>query len=1266
VFEAGFGNDVLHLTNGPDMSNNAASETAVLRFAAGISAGDLQIDQVDGDLVIRIGQDSLRIADYNQRGGASLAFFFDDGTQLGAEQLATVAAFVGSNIHDTLFGSSANDVMRGLDGNDGLFAGTGDDTLIGGAGNDTLEGGAGADTYLYRRGDGSDWINNFASYTEDGSRDALVFEDLVAADVRVRRYSFDLIIEIAGTEDYLTLQRYFETDDISMSAVGQIRFSDGTIWTAEDVKPMVLVPSDGNDVLLGYGDSETIDAGAGDDSVYGGGGNDHVLGGDGDDWLGGDDQFMSVVDGGDDVIEGGAGNDRMFGGGGDDVLIGGAGNDEMQGDLGRNIYEFAPGFGHDRVLLDIFNVDSAAPVGQQGEVAVLRFGGGITAADVGITWVDGDPVLFVGNDRVAIIGYSRRGQARVEFEFADGSQLGLEQIRLLESLAGSGGDDALFGTREDDTLLGLGGNDVLIGVAGDDALVGGLGDDVYRVDASSGHDRLDNTGGGFDGIVFDEYVERNGESVSDPVTRSRVTFSRDGDDLLVQVDDGMLASTRVIGHFLGGENAIDFVEFSDGERMDTAAIDALFAPADPGTGDPGTGTGGGDIDTVDPGQFANVVDGSEAGEQLLGSNASDLIRGQGGDDSLFAFAGDDTLQGGDGNDQLYGGNGGFNGSGNDVLSGGAGDDTLFGEDGDDLLAGGAGNDVYFFNAASGADTIDNRGGGSDWIFMQNIARERISFIRDGDDLLVRVDDNAALHLRVLNHFLGGDNAIAFVQPGDGGALLDADAIAALLVTDSGTTDPGTGDPGTGDTGGGDIDTVDPGQFANVVDGSEAGEQVLGSNASDLIRGLGGDDTLFAFAGDDTLQGGDGNDQLYGGNGSFSNSGNDVLSGGVGDDMLVGEDGDDFLAGGAGSDTYFFNAASGADTIDNRGGGSDWIFMQNIARERISFIRDGDDLLVRVDDNAALQLRVLNHFLGGDNAITFVQPGDGGFAIPASDFADLLVPGATASGATTSASLSMKGTASNVDDAAALSGDGQWPVVQAALERMPTHIVPKVLTPVVIDGGDLGVSVPIVKPGIFQTPPIIPPSWPEDDALLMSAVLLVPERLVSDAVAPTVHVDPLLQTVDIGVPVLALDGGDLGVTLPIAKPVIFQTPPIIPPVVRDDGSHDLPQPPVVADAAPAPGEGLLSPAAPIVLPEFTLPSIDLDDLWTQLRLDGGNDGAPAPSPFDTPPLVVPHCQGASSLAHCNRLIELMAVNDGFAGDVAFHEHRFEARAQIFTP
>src|SRR5687768_17551995 len=119
-------------------------------------------------------------------------------------------------------------------------------------------------------------------------------------------------------------------------------------------------------------------------------------------------------------------------------------------------------------------------------------------------------------------------------------------------------------------------------------------------------------------------------------------------------------------------------------------------------------------------------------------------------------------------------------AGNNVLNGMGGNDTIVGDAGNDTLLGGAGDDAYIVDAASGNDVVDNTGGGNDGLFFDGVARERLSFSRDGNDLLIKIDNGATPAVRVTNHFLGGDAAIDYVQP-DGGSLLTTAQINQIVA-----------------------------------------------------------------------------------------------------------------------------------------------------------------------------------------------------------------------------------------------------------------------------------------------------------------------------------------------------------------------------------------------------------------------------------------------------------------------------------------------------
>ena len=827
----------------------------------------------------------------------------------------------------------------------------------------------------------------------------------------------------------------------------------------------VVTGTQGDDELLGTARSEEIRGLAGNDRIIANGGYDVLYGGLGDDtYVIGQSDTATIVElagGGYDTVEfsqfsydapdeverlvmvegsqawvayGGAGANELIGnsqdnylngGGGADRMVGGAGNDQYDiDDAGDVVVELANG-GTDDVTTSVsWTLSSNVEIARLAEGAPLNLTGNATAntlygnaSDNALDGGQGADTLYgqEGNDTYyvdveadRVLENQGEGVDTIVRSFSSQFVLAnnVENLRLTGSatqgngnalnnvIEGNASANTLMGLDGNDELRGMAGNDTLWGGNGNDVLKGGEGDDLYAIDATTGSDVIDNTGGGIDTLYA------NGIAIS------RLSFARDGDDLLVRIDGAATPAARVTGHFLGGDATLDYVQASD-NRYSAAQIAAIInAGSNPGNG------------------FDLTITGTAAGEQLTGSTGKDLIEGLGGADTLFGMGGNDTLRGGDGNDYLSGGNGSGAGSGNDVLEGGQGNDTLRGEDGSNTLTGGAGDDQYVYGG--GNDVIDNTGGGTDWLIFQNgITTSQLGFTRDGDDLVITVNGNASQRVIVNDHFLGGDLAIDYLQPASGSALNTA-AINALVSTGNG----GGGGPGTGN----DAD------YPSVKTGTAAGEQIVGTSGRDLIKGLGGNDTLFGMGADDKLDGGDGDDYLSGGNGSFSGSGVDILIGGAGADQLVGEDGDDLLFGGTGDDTYFYAAGSGADTIDNTGGGTDWLYLDAISRTRLAYHRDGDDLIVRVDGDAGQQMRVIDHFLGGEHAIAYVQPGDGGYAISAATIAGLLTPlGSSRASASLSPMDIGEGTASTalpVDEATALAQAMEGFAVRAALLQAP--------------------------------------------------------------------------------------------------------------------------------------------------------------------------------------------------------------------------------------
>lgn len=843
--------------------------------------------------------------------------------------------------NDSIRGFITDDVIHGGSGNDLLQGGYGNDTLDGGAGNDLLVGGYyslywnrenratldegfknisastdrspvfdnGSDTYVFSGQFGHDVVIDY-DLENSTNIDTLWFKDVSSVqDLVFRRSNGDLVISTADNTQSVSVRNHF-LNHSNNSQIEQIKFG-----------------VDGKYVL----DTSSLEF----NKLL-------TMGTDGDDDISGTKQ--------------------------DDFIEGKAGNDQLAGYEGNDTYIFAKGWGQDTIMPDWSRGSSEIDVDKIKLIDIMP-------EEIAIRNEDGNMVLYRLNsdDKITVqqqFIYPNYWGSVDQVEFADGTIWNRETI-WKQSMIGSSGDDnlrgegQLFGGAGDDTLTltpfinsfsvspslmdGGDGNDILDasqlrphfgdnGIAaqlpmpgepvhtlrggkGDDTLYGSPENDVYLFDLGDGHDIIinrkrdqayTNTAASYDIIRFGAGI-----------APKDLQLIRRDDDLILRHRNGS-DSITVRDHYLNWIGVrplfqINEIQFADGTVLDAQQIEQQA------------------------GRY-----GTEQNDQLIGEQGNDTIYAGSGDDQIFANNGDDVLYGEDGNDYLDGG------AGQDKLYGGIGNDTLMGGAGNDILDGGAGDDNYLYQPGHGQDTIDQSGGGNDTLFFMNgIKRERLSFRKDGQDLLILVDQDQQQSVRVKDHFLGGDKALRFVQP-DGGYRISAETIAQLIKAQ--------------ELGG---------QYDSVVDGQgTADDKLYGSEGKDLIRGFGGNDQLFGFAGNDRLEGGAGNDYLSGGNGSGKGSGNDILLGGDGNDTLYGEDGDDLLIGGAGNDSYLYYAQQGADTIDNQGGGNDGLFMMNIAPNRLSFHRDGQDLVVLVDKDHNQQVRVKGHFNGGHQAISYIQPGSG--------------------------------------------------------------------------------------------------------------------------------------------------------------------------------------------------------------------------------------------------------------------------------------------------
>lgn len=756
------------------------------------------------------------------------SFFQQDGSEIETLEFTGSPSINLLTENILIKGTSDGDLISGAENqnvnqNETIYAYDGDDDINGGMGSDTIY-----------AGDGNDIINGgtvYPAYMNDASNDYL--DGGAGDDTYIVSDGSDTIVDSSG-EDYIEVLSYFDYGmqdiaipynfhNLNMGMNGnnlEISFLGGTADITvlnHATNAVEYIYSDVYQTTISLENLGWITQ-ANDDAINA----DTITGS--YSGTGPSDPFDIIFAyAGDDIINAGNGYNLVFAGDGADTITSGTGDDELFGGLGNDTvyagdgYDFVRGEEGDDVLY-----------GEDGN-DTLYGGYGADTLNGG----DGDDYLD------AFDSFYRDYWADFAYE--------------PEDTAGN-------------TLIGGLGNDILVGDAGDDVMQGGADDDTYR--NIRGHDEITDTDGDNDAIeVLDRYV-------------SEMTFTQDGNDLIIDLDGTATDTITIKNHFIAG-NEVEWLDTRDYGRFNLITMQpdsingapvaqdddfsvAFGQPiqgnvfADNGNGvdsDPeshdfyistyhvtsvnGVGVNinsDGDFTYTPPADFVGT-DSFEYeirdayGETdtatvtitvtapvgaLVGTSGDDTLSGSSSDDVIFGNDGNDTLNGNDGNDLIYGGDG------NDLVNGGQGADTLMGGTGNDELNGGSGADTMIGGLGNDAYVVD-----------------------DIDDV---VTENA-------------NQGTDIVQS-----------------------------------------SIDYTLGANVENLTLTGSADLNGTGNDLAN------TITGNSGNNIISGGLGVDYLYGG------AGNDTLDGGVGSDYMYGGDGDDVYIVGSATDHVTENASEGTDTV----------------------------------------------------------------------------------------------------------------------------------------------------------------------------------------------------------------------------------------------------------------------------------------------------------------------------------------------------------------
>ena len=153
-------------------------------------------------------------------------YWVDSSSDLVVEAAAEGTDTVYSSVSYALADNVENLVLTG-GANINAIGNSGNNRLEGNSGNNILFGGLGNDTYVFGRGSGRDIVANFDAGKPSG--DMVQFgAGIVDADMNYGRAGNDLVLNIKGTNDQLTVAGYFENGGKGANALEKIRFADGT------------------------------------------------------------------------------------------------------------------------------------------------------------------------------------------------------------------------------------------------------------------------------------------------------------------------------------------------------------------------------------------------------------------------------------------------------------------------------------------------------------------------------------------------------------------------------------------------------------------------------------------------------------------------------------------------------------------------------------------------------------------------------------------------------------------------------------------------------------------------------------------------------------------------------------------------------------------------------------------------------------------------------------------------------------------------------
>ena len=708
----------------------------------------------------------------------------------------------------------------------------------------------------------------------------------------------------------------------------------------------------GNDSIYNYsGDNVSINAGAGDDSIYNHSKYATIIGGDGNDSI--NNYYSSNA-----LITGGKGDDSIYNTSGNYATItAGDGDDTIYNYNSSNV-SINGGEGDDSIQMG-YGSSNVTIEGGKGNDSIYGYSSSGSSVNVYV-YNDGDGNDYItnvkSNDTLVIGGASyttTKSGSNLIFNVGEGSITISGTTPIIQGTFGgvlplnidnNANKTLIAGTSEADTITNKGTKVTINAGKGDDTIknIDSYGANVYLYKKGDGNDSITNFGAN-DTLII---------SGSDYVT------SKSGSNLLVRVGEdvttlvGAATITPIIqGTAADSTKAYATVNVQSDSRLTNYENQFLIN----GTESKDTIYNYGSQVTIEGGDHNDIINNGSY------SNRPEnvIIKGGEGYDSITNSGLNVTILGGDDNDTITNGALYSSKPANVAIYGGVGDDrivnygenaTIDGGDGNDsinnyysnaTINGGSGDDTIRIATDGGIFSIKNNtiegGKGNDYIYSGSYSYENVYVYNagDGNDYISGFRANDTLVISGTSYSTTTSDKSIIVTAGKGTITLDGAASLSsftIIETVGGGEDTTPADTTPADTT--PADTTPSGDDDTVIAGVKLNNRknsrfVTGTEYADTIKNTGTKITLFGYEDND----------------SITNTGSSVtVYGNEGNDTINSSGSNLFIDGGEDNDRISLSGSGTKNTI-SAGVGNDSIFSSNTSGVMYLYAKgDGNDYI----------------------------------------------------------------------------------------------------------------------------------------------------------------------------------------------------------------------------------------------------------------------------------------------------------------------------------